>query len=98
LRRGALHRRSPGSVGRQPPDSCSGAWAISLKTARNHVKPISVSGSIRVSFTVDFSPPGTVILADLKILDVNFTNVPNWLDSTVIKDALNAIFPSTIAI
>jgi len=58
----------------------------------------SVSGSIRVSFTVDFSPPSTVILTDLKILDVNFTNVPNWLDSTVIKDALNAIFPSTIAI
>ena len=58
----------------------------------------SVSGSIRVSFTVEFSPPSTVILTDLKILDVNFTNVPNWLDSTVIKDALNAIFPSTIAI
>jgi hypothetical protein len=58
----------------------------------------SVSGSIRVSFTVEFSPPSTLILTDLKILDVNFNNVPNWLDSTVIKDALNAIFPSTIAI
>jgi hypothetical protein len=58
----------------------------------------SVSGSIRVSFTVEFSPPSTIVLTDLKILDVNFNNVPNWLDSTVIKDALNAIFPSTIAI
>jgi len=58
----------------------------------------SVSGSIRVSFTVEFSPPSTIILTDLKILDVNFANVPNWLDNSVIKDALNAIFPSTIAI
>jgi hypothetical protein len=58
----------------------------------------SMSGSIRVSFTVEFSPPSTIILTDLKVLDVNFNNVPNWLDSSVIKDALNAIFPSTIAI
>jgi hypothetical protein len=58
----------------------------------------SMSGSIRVSFTVEFSPPSTVILTDLKVLDVNFNNVPNWLDSTVIKDALNAIFPGTIAV
>jgi hypothetical protein len=58
----------------------------------------SVSGSIRVSFTVEFSPPSTIVLTDLKILDVNFSNVPNWLDNSVIKDALNAIFPSTIAV
>jgi hypothetical protein len=58
----------------------------------------SVSGSIRVSFTVEFSPPSTIVLTDLKILDVNFSNVPNWLDNSVIKDALNAIFPSSIAV
>ena len=58
----------------------------------------SVSGSIRVSFTVEFSPPSTIVLTDLKILDVNFNNVPNWLEDSLIKDALNAIFPSTIAI
>jgi len=58
----------------------------------------SVSGAIRVSFTVEFSPPSTVVLTDLKILDVNFNNVPNWLDNSVIKDALNAMLPSTIAI
>ena len=58
----------------------------------------SMSGSIRVSFTVDFSPPSTIVLTDLKILDVNFNNVPNWLDDSVIKDALNAMIPSTIAI
>ena len=58
----------------------------------------SVSGSIRVSFTVAFSPPSTVILTNLKVLSVNFTKVPNWLDNTVIKDALNAIFPSAIAV
>jgi hypothetical protein len=58
----------------------------------------SVSGTIRVSFTVGFTPPSTIVLTNLNILAVNFSNVPNWLDNSVIKDALNAIFPSTIAV
>lgn len=58
----------------------------------------SVSGSIRVNFTIGFTPPSTVVLSNLNVLAVNFSNVPNWLDNSVIKDALNAIFPSTIAI
>jgi hypothetical protein len=58
----------------------------------------SLSGSIRVSFTVNFSPPSTIVLTNLKVLGVNFENTPNWLDNSLIKDALNAMFPDSIAI
>ena len=56
----------------------------------------STSCSLRTGFTLGFSFPSTVILSNLNVLAVNCTNVPNWLDNSLVKDALNAIFPSTI--
>ncbi|MGH2615800.1 MAG: hypothetical protein ACRDJC_11210 [Thermomicrobiales bacterium] len=61
----------------------------------NHIA--SLSCSIRVSFSPGFSPPSTVVLSNLKVLAVNCENSPNWLDNSVVKDGLNAIFPSSIS-
>jgi hypothetical protein len=58
----------------------------------------SFSGSVRVSFSVSFSPPSTIVLTDLQVLGANFENTPNWLDNSVVKDALNAMFPESIVI
>jgi hypothetical protein len=61
----------------------------------NHVA--SISCAIRVTFAVGFSPPSTVTLSNLNVVAVNCNNSPNWLDKTLVKKALNAIFPSSIS-
>ena len=61
----------------------------------NHIA--SISCSIRVKFAVGFSPPSTVVLSNLSVVAVNCSNSPNWLDKTLVKKALNAIFPSSIS-
>lgn len=53
--------------------------------------------ALRVGFELSFSHPGTVILSDLEVRSVNCANSPNWLDNSVVKDGLNAVFPDTIA-
>jgi hypothetical protein len=62
-------------------------------------KPIaSTSGQVRVSFTVVYVSSSSIKLTNLQVLGLNINNVPNWFDSTVIKDWLNVILPNTLTV
>ncbi len=68
-----------------------------LRIKKTTFPEASTSGDARGRFKLQLTSTGACI-SDLSITDLNLHNVPNWIDNTVVRDALNHHLPNQICV